>query len=170
LANRWRGGTLTLNNSTVSGNTASGNGGGINKYSGTVTLQNTILAGNTASGAGPDCSGEIGSLGYNLVGDTSGCGFAPGPGDLLDVDPRLFLPVGLPGYYPLRPGSPAIDAGNPAGCTDHLGNPLTTDQRGTPRPLDGDGDGNAICDMGAYEFDPEHPLVQVFLPVVLRNH
>jgi hypothetical protein len=134
-----------------------------------VSLQNSILAGNTA-GDGPDCQGTIGSFGYNLFGDTTDCALTPGTGDLTNVDPRLGLLIGTPGYHPLLVGSPAIDAGNPVGCTDHLGNPLTTDQRGTPRPLDGDGDGNAICDMGAYEFDPEHPIVQVFLPVVLRNH
>jgi hypothetical protein len=160
-------GTLFLNNSTVSSNTA-GSGGGIQSY-GTVTLQNTVLAGNTAD-SGPDCIGSIDSSGYNLIGNTSGCSFTPATGDLLDVDPRLFVLVGLPGYHPLRPGSPAIDAGNPAGCTDHLGNPLDTDQRGTPRPLDGDGDGTAICDMGAYEVDPEHPIRQVFLPIILRNY
>jgi hypothetical protein len=163
-------GTLTLNNSTVSGNSAH-NGGGISSSdSGSATLQNTILAGNTTTWIGPDCTGSIASSGYNVIGDTTDCGFTPSPGDLLDVDPRLFILVGSPGYHPLRPGSPAIDAGNPAGCTDHQGNPLTTDQRGTPRPLDGDGDGNAICDMGAYEVDPEHPIRQLFLPIILRNH
>ena len=40
--------------------------------------------------------------------------------------------------------SPAIDAGDNAGCP-----PI--DQRGFPRPRDGNGDGNAVCDMGAYE-------------------
>ena len=44
----------------------------------------------------------------------------------------------------LQQGSPAIDAGNPNGCTDHQGNPLTTDQRGNPR--------HGPCDMGAFEF------------------
>ena len=190
------GGTLTLNNSTVSGNTAgTGNGGGIYNYatvtlnsstisgntamygggvcsdSGTVTLQNTILAGNTTSSIGPDCTGTIGSSGYNLVGDTTDCSFTPTTGDLGDIDAKLFSLFGLPGYHPLRPGSPAIDAGNPAGCTDHLGDPLTTDQRGSPRPLDGDGDGDAICDIGSYEFDPdEAPLTSVYLPIILRYH
>jgi hypothetical protein len=49
---------------------------------------------------------------------------------------------------PLLSGSPAIDAGNPSGCTDDQGNLLTTDQRGMPRPDPGDTDG---CNMGAYE-------------------
>ncbi|HKX13302.1 MAG TPA: DUF11 domain-containing protein, partial [bacterium] len=42
--------------------------------------------------------------------------------------------------------SPAIDAGDPAGCIDQDGDPLTTDQRGAPRPF---GD---RCDIGAFEF------------------
>ena len=165
-------GILSLNNCTITGNMAGHRGGGIeNVYFETATLQNTIVAGNTASTYGPDCSGGgFVSSGHNLIGDTADCGITPMPGDLLDVDPRLFVLVGSPGYHPLRPGSPAIDACDPAGCIDHMGNPLTTDQRGTPRPLDGDGDGDAFCDIGSYEFDPEHPIVQVYLPVVLRNY
>ena len=53
--------------------------------------------------------------------------------------------------HALLAGSPAIDGGNPAGCTDPWGNPLTTDQRGEVRPADGNGDCTAICDIGAYE-------------------
>src|SRR5262249_50726369 len=34
------------------------------------------------------------------------------------------------------------------------GAPLTTDQRGKPRPVDGDGDGTPACDIGAFEFPP----------------
>ena len=48
----------------------------------------------------------------------------------------------------LLPDSPAIDAGNPSGCTDDNGNLLKTDQRGLPRPDRKDKTG---CDMGAYE-------------------
>ena len=169
-------GTLALNSSTIRGNAAgsspeSGAGGGI-RNDGTAALQNVILAGNYASFEGPDCLGTIDSLGWNLIGSTFGCWVTPSTGDLIDVDARLFALIGLPGYHPLLPGSPAIDAGNPAGCTDHLGNPLTTDQRGIPRSLDGDEDGDAICDMGSYEFDPENPFIayQVFLPLCTRNY
>jgi len=48
----------------------------------------------------------------------------------------------------LLSGSPAIGAGNPAGCTDGQGSLLKTDQRGLPRPNKEDTGG---CDMGAYE-------------------
>jgi hypothetical protein len=44
----------------------------------------------------------------------------------------------------LGAGSPAIDAGGGAGC-------LVTDQRGVGRPIDGDEDGTAACDIGAFE-------------------
>ena len=48
----------------------------------------------------------------------------------------------------LQIGSPALDAGNPAGCRDFVGKLLTTDQRGQPRP---GGTETTGCDMGAYE-------------------
>ena len=51
------------------------------------------------------------------------------------------------GNYRLRPGSPAIDAG-----TNVLAPARDFARR--PRPLDGNGDGTATADMGAYEAPP----------------
>ena len=44
----------------------------------------------------------------------------------------------------LQIDSPAINAGNPVGCKDHLDNPMDSDQRGFPRVQ--------RCDIGAHEF------------------
>jgi hypothetical protein len=49
--------------------------------------------------------------------------------------------------HALLPGSPAIDAADPAMCP-------SADQRGAPR-VDGDGDSVAACDIGAFEYLPE---------------
>ena len=52
------------------------------------------------------------------------------------------------GDYRLRPGSPCIDAGT------NLSALVSSDLNGLPRPLDGNRDGVAGYDMGAYEFNP----------------
>jgi len=140
-------GTLAINNSTFSGNVArGGKGGGIFNVKGsTVVLQNSIVANNT----GGNCRGTLTSHGYNLSSDGS-CDFDRA-GDLNDTDPKL---GGLQNNGgPTKtlaslPGSPAIDSGNPSGCTDGKGHLLKTDQRGQPRP---DKEDESGCDRGAYE-------------------
>ena len=68
------GGTVTLTNSTLSGNTAS-LGGGIHNSSGTVTLTNSTLSGNTAGfGGGIDNSGTVTLTNSTLRGNTAGFG------------------------------------------------------------------------------------------------
>ena len=69
------------------------------------------------------------------------------------LKPVLAFNGGATQTHALVPGSPAIDAGD-AVCTDANGNPLLTDQRGKPRTIDGNGDGTARCDIGAFEFFP----------------
>jgi hypothetical protein len=85
-----------------------------------------------------------------MSSDTT-CNFS-NHGDRNNIDPKL----GSLGFYggptqtiPLRSGSPAIDAGNPSGCTDGKGKLLATDERGMPRP--DKPDDKTGCDMGAYE-------------------
>lgn len=136
---------LTISSSTISNNHSARNAGGAYLY-GNSTIRNSIVAGNTAVQNGPDCytfGTTVANLGYNLIGDSSGC-FPPGVGDITDVDPLLGPLVGSPGYHPLSSSSPAVNAGNPVECTDDLGNPLNTDQRGVARS------GN--CDIGSYEY------------------
>lgn len=152
-------GTLVLNNTTVFGNQDEffPGGGGIYNGGGSVTVQNSIIAGNTKINDGSsDCDGTIISLGYNLIGSTSGCAFSPTTGDQTDLDPnlgQLIGPSASPVYNPLLPGSPAIDAGNPSGCTDQDGNALLADQRGVARV--------GVCDIGAYEFTNPGPATNI---------
>jgi hypothetical protein len=138
-------GPVTISNSTISENGAFGDGGsaiaGFN-----ITLQNSIVAHNHPGG---NCSDGMISNGYNLSSDGT-CNFNK-TGDLNDTNPKLgtFGNHGGPTQtIPLLSGSPAIDAGNPKGCTDGEGHLLKTDQRGYPRPDKEDSGG---CDMGAYE-------------------
>src|SRR5262249_34416803 len=158
----------TLINSTVSNNGSFTFGGILSNNEGTLEMTHTIVVGNSVATDGEerdDCratdfhspSGFIKSLGHNLVG--RGCP-TDGPGDLA-FDYRSMLVSDVLGplqnnggpteTHALSPGSPAIDAGETV-CTDDNGAPLTTDQRGMPRPIDGNADGTAACDIGSFEF------------------
>ncbi|HRQ37844.1 MAG TPA: choice-of-anchor Q domain-containing protein [Chloroflexota bacterium] len=137
------GGVVILNNSTLNNNSAY-IGGGVfrNNCSKMLVIAGTIIAGKSNT----DCYGAIISQGYNIVGDSS-CNLN-GPGDMNDIDPQLG-PLqdngGLTQTHLPLPDSPAIDTGDPLNCPP-------TDQRGTPRPNDGDGDDNAVCDIGSVEY------------------
>jgi len=146
-------GTLTISSSTISNNTVTaGSGGGLNNeppYS-TATIKNTIVANNSAAFT-IECAGTITSAGYNLIEKTANCTIAGDTtGNITGQDPNLgaLADNGGPTHtHALQSGSLAIDAGNPAGCTDTDGNALTTDQRGESRPEAASG----TCDIGAYE-------------------
>ncbi|MCP4421496.1 MAG: hypothetical protein GY805_33210, partial [Chloroflexi bacterium] len=134
--------TAVLNNVTLSENTATTSGGGLSNSSGTLTVSNSIIFGNTAP-SNANCNGTVTSAGNNVAGVD--CSFG-GSGDTTS-DPllqTLALNNGATLNYALGAGSSAIDTGNNANCS-------ATDQRDNLRPIDGDDNGSAICDIGAHE-------------------
>ena len=143
-----RDGMETLNNTTIRGNHNRFGGSISTSGDAVTTLQNSIIAN---SGMGGNCSvGHIISKGYNLSDDDT-CNFS-GTGDMNNTDPKLGKLNNNGGptqTIRLLKGSPAIDAGNPNGCTDDKGNLLKTDQRGWRRP--GKFDSSGRCDIGAFE-------------------
>ncbi len=171
----------TLVNVTISGNTSFYGAGGINTYGnltltnvtlaynkiaspadtpvdlyvgGTITVRNTIITGKCRG------SGTIVSEGHNLErGNT--CRLTQST-DVTNRDPQLQSLAyngGLGETHALKPGSPAIDAGDSAVCPP-------TDQRGMGR-WDGDGDGRTACDIGAYEYVPAGALpTRAYVPAV----
>ncbi len=147
-------GWTSLQNSTVSGNSAQGSnssyGGGLYNMGVLEVVQSTIAENNGIKGggisnigsgyllnsivamnSGGDCRlvGNFRSQGNNLDGDGS-CGLTSLFEDITTSNPRLGPLAdngGLTKTHRLLPGSLAIDAGQ------HLLD-ITTDQRGVPRP------------------------------------
>ncbi|MCA3748338.1 MAG: CSLREA domain-containing protein [Rubrobacter sp.] len=154
-------GDTTIENSTITGNTAPEGAGvaslGSDKR---VKIDSSIIAANSTT----DVYGSFGaysfdSKGYNVIGD----GYATGYGNATDAFDQPGDQTGVedPGLGPLADnGGPtrthALLSGSPA--TDRVATtscpPPATDQRGTGRPFDGDGDGTPECDSGSFERSP----------------
>jgi PKD repeat protein len=133
------GGTVAggvLVHTTVANNQSPSDGaaGGLSVTAGAVS--NCIIWGNLKGAVVSDCSGATGSIRYSCA-----AGLTVTNGNLAD-DP-LFAGVST-GNYRLAVGSI---------CRDHGINlaSVTTDLTGGVRPIDGNGDGSPVADMGAYE-------------------
>ncbi|WP_162924731.1 choice-of-anchor Q domain-containing protein [Rubrobacter indicoceani] len=182
---------LTIRNSTISGNTAARGGGVRNRQGLTIienstVTNNTALAdqGSGVSSFGDEFArtevsssiiaanentdvdfnsfdddgvNSFQSNGYNLIADGNAADAFGETGDQKGVDSPGLEPLADNGgpteTHALRAGSLALDRGGPD-CPD-------TDQRGMKRPKDGTGDGEAACDVGAFEVQnllpPEGP-------------
>ncbi|WP_447969294.1 discoidin domain-containing protein [Nitrospira sp. M1] len=180
--------TITDNQArSTPGNAASEvhGGGGIFNI-GEITLVNSILADNIDTegsiGYTPDCRtdtpnepgadpGVISSQGGNIIGVlTSDCSVETNS-DLTGtennpLDPNLNVFSNWGGTtrtHRIQLDSPAIDHGSGfGGCP-------TTDQRGYIRPVDGNEDGNAVCDSGSVERGAV-PLVLPITGVEASSH
>ena len=170
IANNWAGlqgggiyneASLRLTNVTIVGNEvgSGGAGGGLRLATGAAVLRNTLIAenwkGSGVDATEDDVSGNVDSLqsSHNLIGDGAGTNLTNGVqgnqvGNAANPVNPLLTPLGNYGgptqTMALLPGSPAIDAGDNAWATQ-------TDQRGLLRITDGNGDGTAVVDIGAFE-------------------
>ncbi len=170
-----------LINTTISGNTATANGGGISQWNDAdlkihySTITNNVNTANsngwaihdplvieiynsiiTAEEGKKACTSLIDAGHHNIGSDTT-C-----DSTILVEDPQLGILKDNGGAtltHALLVGSPAIDAagdgGNAIACPG-------MDQRGFPRPFDGDQDQVAVCDIGAFEYVGE----RIFVPLV----
>ncbi len=185
---------LTISNSTFTGNHATNYGGGIYNVTSRTIITNTTFISNSAdiggggvfnswdyfinipltitnsilanSLVGGDCGGDylITDGGHNISSDNT-CGFSPSNSSMPNTDPVLgpLQDNGGPTWtQALLWGSPTIDAGDNAKCP-------STDQRGMARPMDGNHDGLAMCDIGSYELEGS-PYSYLFFPLVSKSY
>ncbi len=114
---------------------------------GRLTLRNTLIAGPCLG------IGTFISQGHNVEADNT-CALTHST-DMRNTDPEI-LPLayngGIGETHALKPSSPAVDAGDNGACPN-------TDQRGMAR-RDGNGDGQVVCDIGAYEYNPPNTQPQ----------
>ena len=146
-------GTVTVTNSTFSGNSAAGDsGGGIITF-GTIILKGTILANDSGGNCDVISETPVTDAGYNIDDDGT-CGFSSpsvSGSTTLNLDPLGLQNNGGPTQtIALEAGSDAIDFIPVLDCTDQSSPPvaLTTDQRGLARPAPGNPN---FCDAGAYQ-------------------
>ena len=189
IANLVGGGTVTLTNSTVFANEAE-TGDALHNDQGIVQITNSIVFGSSSiadrSLVNDGTLTMTHSIGSHFINDggnatlgdstftflTANGGLVTfsGPVTVDDIDPVLgpLQDNGGPTFtHALLSGSPAIDAGN----DDVLGldPPIDTDQRGVARPQDGDGDGDATVDIGAFELFPDNLVIDVGEHVLLPD-
>lgn len=179
LANSFGGGlynyrgVTTVKFSTIGNNTAPQNkGSGVANRNGKeprTEVSSSIVAGNRGTdmdviSAFSNPLNNFVSTGYNLVGNGNATSAFRAQGDLPGASarqafgadaPRLAANGGPTQTVALQAGSGAIDR-VPAG-TNGCARETKTDQRGAARPRDGDGNGSALCDVGAFERETAPP-------------
>jgi hypothetical protein len=210
--------TLTMINSTISGNEAVQEGGGLEHGgAGTARLNNVTIVDNVVSSPGrgggglmisnavlalgnsivalnrsgtslvaTDCRtsstispAELVSNGFNLVQNPLGCTITGDTATNIQFQDPGLGPLQVNGgptpTHALRSTSPAVDRGSPATPGSGAAACPLRDQRGAARPADGNSDGVARCDIGAFEVngafigfatvDPDIAVVPVHEPV-----
>lgn len=180
-------GSLAINNSTLSDNSAegapaedsTGTGGGVyvdNRYDdGTVSISSSIVANSVAGGDlaentydGPDAGAGVLTIGFSLIEDPGTTAFTEDPAgsNITGTDPALGPLADNGGPTATQApafSSPVVDGG--------VSNSLATDQRGEPRTVDqtlvDNRTGSDATDMGAVELAlvlPDQPPPEGVVP------
>ena len=170
-------GTLTVANTTFSGNTVPQNGGGIYN-SGTATITNVTFTGGYAGASGGLYNGGTATVTNSIFDDIDSLENCQGPlinggGNWSDdgwcvfepermyvdvrLDPSLANNGGPTLTHALLSGSPALGTGIPATCAAAPVN--SVDQRGFARP----NPGGEACDSGAFESSFPKPAAQSYV-------
>ncbi len=152
-------GTASIFNSTFANN-GGFSGASIRMIGGTATVRGSI-----SDSSNDGCLGSVVTGGFNIGSDescwsTSGTDIGFAAVDLLGLanNGTTVAAGGTTGgtAVPVQTDAPdltsdAIDRIPAASCTNNSASPLTLDQRGFPRPIDGNGDFSDACDSGAVE-------------------
>lgn len=151
--------SVLLTNATLADNNAPAGGGIFILSLADISVTNTIIANNGSE----NCNLPLANTNHSLE-DSNECGLV-NSGDLANADPLLGALQNNGGNtvtHLMQLGSPAIDAGDDTSCP-------VTDQRGETRPLDGDNDHTAVCDIGAVELRNEVDTTQyLYLPLLVK--
>ncbi|UCC29868.1 MAG: S8 family serine peptidase [Phycisphaerales bacterium] len=143
--------SATVQNCTFAGNHAERRGGGMyNSDNASTTVANCILWGNTTEYK-PQIHGTNTIVTYSDV--QAGTGqpwFGTG---CIDTDPLFVDADGVDNMFGTEDDNPRLNSGSPCIDTgDNTAAAATTDFDNNPRIMDGDADGTARVDMGAYEY------------------
>lgn len=137
------GATLDLSSVTVASNTAGGNGGGlVSESDAGFSIQNTIVGTNSAGGSGADCFGTFSSGDFNMITEIAGCTLTGGDPitNIIGADPVLEDLAYNGGFTPTRGLMIWSRAIDTGNST------FDVDQRGRLRTFTAD-------DRGAFEFE-----------------